>query len=463
MSSSSREPDTPFGSTQRWDTFDDAQAIDECSGVALDSSCVLRRTATSRTTRGGAADARRDPTPLDSNRLGFLPLAEWDEYNSYEEATPSRLRYSIEWKVAVNNRVVTKDTEQDIVLVPAAYWHMYLKPKVEKLLSKKVAHNRHVEYDDTGVVVSVNDRSERDLIKRFDNIDIDWSVVEKQLVRWGELFRAGKRLRVDLSFNYVDASSQPASTANRGNKRGSSATQRMLADRTSHMEDEQETSGSPSIWQEVYALMRCPGPPCNLGPHCWRDPFGKRHYKLRTHHLKALVGLAQQGHTLKSHDDVPEDIREQLYAEEHQRREQQTAATSAPTPSLPPISITNVMPSHHHQSPTTKIADGGNAMATKQHSRSLEIDIPGPRDAAVIAYCEWQQSNVVDEALKDEFRKACVATLEDGLDLEQVYEDQDPGFFVQSGVKRGVARRFVSDIDGWAKRYKLSYDAWQVE
>jgi hypothetical protein len=295
--------------------------------VALDSSCVLRRTATSRTTRGGAADARRDPTPLDSNRLGFLPLAEWDEYNSYEEATPSRLRYSIEWKVAVNNRVVTKDTEQDIVLVPAAYWHMYLKPKVEKLLSKKVAHNRHVEYDDTGVVVSVNDRSERDLIKRFDNIDIDWSVVEKQLVRWGELFRAGKRLRVDLSFNYVDASSQPASTANRGNKRGSSATQRMLADRTSHMEDEQETSGSPSIWQEVYALMRCPGPPCNLGPHCWRDPFGKRHYKLRTHHLKALVGLAQQGHTLKSHDDVPEDIREQLYAEEHQRREQQTAAT----------------------------------------------------------------------------------------------------------------------------------------
>ncbi|KAF2006537.1 hypothetical protein P154DRAFT_418164, partial [Amniculicola lignicola CBS 123094] len=56
-----------------------------------------------------------------TDRLGFLPLAEWDEYNSYEEEIPSRLHYSIEWKVAVNNRVIAKDTEQDIVLAPAVY------------------------------------------------------------------------------------------------------------------------------------------------------------------------------------------------------------------------------------------------------------------------------------------------------------------------------------------------------
>jgi hypothetical protein len=75
--------------------------------------------------------------------------------------------------VAVNNRVVAKDTEQDIVLVPAAYWHMYLKPKVEKLLSKKVAHNRHVECNNTRVIISVNDRSERDLTKQFNSININ--------------------------------------------------------------------------------------------------------------------------------------------------------------------------------------------------------------------------------------------------------------------------------------------------
>jgi hypothetical protein len=86
------------------------------------------------------------------------------------------------------------------------------------------------------------------------------------------------------------------------------------------------------------------------------------------------------------------------------------------------------------------------------------MDIPGPRDAAVIAYSESQQSNVVVEKLKEGFQKVCNVTLQDGLDLEQVYEDQDPSFFVRSGVKRGVARRFVSDIDGCAKRYKLSYE-----
>jgi hypothetical protein len=150
-------------------------------------------------------------------------------------------------------------------------------------LSKKVAHNRHVEFDDTSVVVSVNDPSQRDLIKRFDDIDVDWSVIERQLIRWGEFFRAGKILRVDLSFNYIDASLQLTGSANRRNKRGFSTTQRMLAERASQLEAEQEANGSPSLWQEVYALLRCPGPPCNLGPHCWRDPFGKKHCKLRTH------------------------------------------------------------------------------------------------------------------------------------------------------------------------------------
>jgi hypothetical protein len=40
------------------------------------------------------------------------------------------------------------------------------------------------------------------------------------------------------------------------------------------------------------------------------------------------------------------------------------------------------------------------------------------------------------------------------LDLEQIREDQDPDFFIEKGVKRGIARRFVGDIDQWAKRYK---------
>jgi hypothetical protein len=43
-------------------------------------------------------------------------------------------------------------------------------------------------------------------------------------------------------------------------------------------------------------------------------------------------------------------------------------------------------------------------------------------------------------------------TLENCLDLMQIYEDQDPGFFVKHGVKVGAARRFVRDIGLWVKQ-----------
>ena len=54
---------------------------------------------------------------------------------------PTLLHYSTEWKVAVNNKVVSRDTEQDVVLVPIAYWHMILRPKLERLLQKKFGSN----------------------------------------------------------------------------------------------------------------------------------------------------------------------------------------------------------------------------------------------------------------------------------------------------------------------------------
>jgi hypothetical protein len=78
-------------------------------------------------------------------------------------------------------------------------------------------------------------------------------------------------------------------------------------------------------------------------------------------------------------------------------------------------------------------------------------------------YSDWQQSKVHDEILKDEFRKARDTVLANGLDLEQVHGDQDPEFLVQKGVKRGIARRFVGDIEDWVKRYKCTCDVEEFE
>lgn len=55
-----------------------------------------------------------------------------------------------------------------------------------------------------------------------------------------------------------------------------------------------------------------------------------------------------------------------------------------------------------------------------------------------------------------EYQKARDLTLAEGLDLELVWEDQHVEFFIQKGVKSGVARRFVRDIETWSKQYNIA-------
>ncbi|KAM0714164.1 hypothetical protein Q7P37_010313 [Cladosporium fusiforme] len=140
---------------------------------------------------------------VEANRLCLLQPDDWDQEKDYSADPPGCIRYTIVWKVKLNNRAVARDTEQDIVLAPAYHWSMFLQPKLDALLSKKIASRKRIKPDDTNVVVSVNERSERDLIRRFDEVRVDWLAVEKQLLSWGELLRAGKKLRVDISFNYT--------------------------------------------------------------------------------------------------------------------------------------------------------------------------------------------------------------------------------------------------------------------
>ena len=52
-----------------------------------------------------------------------------------------------------------------------------------------------------------------------------------------------------------------------------------------------------------------------------QDPNGKKHYKLRSNHMMALTKYVQQGGVIETDDNIPDSLREQLYAEENQRLE----------------------------------------------------------------------------------------------------------------------------------------------
>jgi hypothetical protein len=126
------------------------------------------------------------------DRLGFLECTQVNPGVSDNGDTPESIKYVIEWKVTLNNRVLAKDTEQDLVFQPSLYWQK-IKEKAERIMEQKKARNQRVRSDDTTVVVAVNERSQRDLTKRFEGTDVDWMPIETQLLRWENLFRQGKR------------------------------------------------------------------------------------------------------------------------------------------------------------------------------------------------------------------------------------------------------------------------------
>ncbi|GCB28273.1 hypothetical protein AAWM_11158 [Aspergillus awamori] len=371
---------------------------------------------------------RRSSTPLRHSPLqDYIRDTEWDLAGIDGGEQYLIVRYSIEWRVTLNNRVVAKDTEQDLGLDPNSYWSG-IKQKAEDLLRRKIARNRRVRLDDTTVVVSVNDRSQRDLITRFEKTDVDWTAIQKQLTMWQNLFQQGKRLRLCISINYLD-SDQPSNGAD---KRGqTSVTRRMLHARDAEIDAEQ-VSGQPSTWRDVYRVMPCPGSPCRLeSQYCWQDPVGKKYYRLRTHHLRKLVRyVEQEGGVIEYHDDVPDNIHEQL--------------------SLFPINI-NVLPTPPPRLMAISPPAAAEPPTLNSSPPSSSINVPGPLEVAVENYAAWQLSRVNTESFKDNIIKARDIALNNCLDLKQIYQDQDPGFFINQGVKLGAARRFVTEINVWVQ------------
>ncbi|OGE46897.1 hypothetical protein PENARI_c092G02062 [Penicillium arizonense] len=274
---------------------------------------------------------------LQPNNVPLLQESDWDADKIYDEYPPRCIHYFIEWRVALNNEAV----------------------KLQTVLEEKVGRNKRVRVDDTAIVVAVNDRSQRDLTKRFNKTEIAWAPIKKQLRMWSSHFCRGKRLTLRICFNY--------------------------------------------------------------------------------------------GGILETHRDVPEEIRDELYMEEQQKQEKEKRKGSnilGDAGPYQPINI-NVHPSH-----PTSLAPTTPADATAELRAISPLNIPGLKDVAVKEYGEWLASNVSDNTLKDEFRQACDITLSDGFELGHIFKDQNPSFFVEKGIKPGIARSSVENIRDWVENVK---------
>ncbi len=205
--------------------------------------------------------------------LGFVQMQGWNRDTVYDRTPPIYIHYRIDWRLMIKKRVISRNTIDDIVLEPTSFGPYVLIPQLEELLKRKNSHSQSVRPDDTDVVVKVTGRTEDDFVAQYETINIDWAQIEQRLLKWSELFRKGKRLTVSIIFRYVEVSPVAAIIASRarGRQVRGTATQQQQTELSAEVDAEQAMTGQPAAWQHVYALFRCPGPPCDLKPWCWFD------------------------------------------------------------------------------------------------------------------------------------------------------------------------------------------------
>ncbi|KAJ6787452.1 hypothetical protein PWT90_10011 [Aphanocladium album] len=376
--------------------------------------------------------------------LKFLSYAAWQREPDirHSDEPPEYLRYTIDWKLSVNNRSKGGETEQNIVIAPNKFWRHILRGK----LQAAVKHARQpLTETRTKIVLSTTGRRGPGPGK-VTLEDRKWLEVAAQLQEWSEFLLAGKKLIVDITFHYEtnnDAASKP----------GRGASNRQRAERAARADAVQTIFGRKEAYEQVFKIIRCPPDShCNRGPYCWQDPDamnGKKHYKLRDHQLRALVEHVQQGSDFTSHKDMPDDIKEQLYREEQQhadrvvkpkRKRSFSDEDRRPTA----IHVHNIVPGQA----------GSAAMGHETVPPSPWLDLPGYRDDAVDQYYAWHCSQVRCGKQKENFNLARTLTKDHGYDLQLVYDARDKRaqFFREFGVLEGVAIRWTRDVKKFIKQ-----------
>ncbi|KAK9774270.1 hypothetical protein SCAR479_09134 [Seiridium cardinale] len=149
---------------------------------------------------------------------------------------------------------------------------------------------------------------------------------------------------------------------------------------------QQEASGSPALWKDVYRLMECSSAACtNRGLSCWRN--NEKHYKLGSDIMERLVDYAEEDYKLETHTDVPEGI--------HSAGE----------------------------------------------SQLLQLDSPVLQDKAPIHYSRWLSAKVTNHNRQEVSQLAGQVTVDEGYDLHWLFTHRKAGkdMLIENGVMEGVA------------------------
>jgi hypothetical protein len=77
------------------------------------------------------------------------------------------IHYALEWRVTANGKIISKETDPDLVLATGAFWVRFLRLRVDNEIYDKTLKNKASSQADCNITVSVNDRAEDDLIKCY--------------------------------------------------------------------------------------------------------------------------------------------------------------------------------------------------------------------------------------------------------------------------------------------------------
>lgn len=378
----------------------------------------------SRTRLGSCYSTPGDSSQLrnDDDPLPFLPSSDDTASVRSDRQDPSHIRYTIEWKLCLMKKrlsTLTQVTDKDIILPPGAYWDQNLKARLSEERQLKLP-GAGFKFDEAKIAVSVTKRAERDFHQCYREENIDWAVVEDQLKSWSHLLRRGERLLVAITFVYKEVGGSSTMLTRAAAARGT---------RAQH-EERKRLAGT---WQEVYKILRCPGPPCALGPHCWIDPDdGNKHYKVWTPEITCLIDHVSAGNRFDSHRDMPEFLRENIKSRVKQKEHSEGQARG----------------SCNRKRKTTCSTDCPTKESCICASRSK---IPGIKEDAVEDYYQWHCRQVRSEKWKAGLLKAKQIILDDCVDLAQLRANPqaEADLLVEKGVTRGVAFQFTNDVQTW--------------